>query len=59
MDLNYGARASEARARAGEERLRYEDGLALLVHQGAASFEFWTGQKPPLEAMREALREAR
>lgn len=58
LDLNYGARAADARARAGEEGLRYEDGVALLVHQGAASFEFWTGQKPSLEAMRAALRES-
>jgi len=56
MDLNYGARASEPRTRAGEERLRYEDGLALLVHQGAASFKYWTGKDPSLEAMREAVR---
>jgi len=58
LDLNYGERASEARAKAGEERVRYEDGISLLIHQGAASFEFWTGEKPSLDAMREALRES-
>ena len=56
LDLNYGARSAEARARARAEGLRYEDGGALLIHQGAASFEFWTGEKPSLGAMREALR---
>jgi shikimate dehydrogenase len=58
LDLNYGARSAEARARAKAEALRYEDGDALLLHQGAASFEFWTGKKADRDAMREALRAA-
>ena len=29
------------------------DGLEILVAQGAISFELWTGQRPPLAAMRE------
>ena len=58
LDLNYGARSAEARARSKAKELRYEDGSALLIHQGAASFEFWTGKKAPLEAMREALNAA-
>jgi shikimate dehydrogenase len=32
------------------------DGLEVLVRQGAASFRIWTGQEPPLDAMREAAR---
>ena len=36
----------------------FEDGLGLLLHQGALSFEFWTGQSAPIEAMREALQDA-
>ena len=35
--------------------LRYEDGLQLLVEQGALSFSFWTGAPAPIEAMRQAL----
>ncbi|HEY6149194.1 MAG TPA: hypothetical protein VIW19_01650 [Gaiellaceae bacterium] len=31
------------------------DGLEALVRQGAASFELWTGQEPPVGAMRAAL----
>ncbi|MGC7846017.1 shikimate dehydrogenase [Desulforudis sp. 1088] len=30
-------------------------GLGMLLHQGAASFELWTGVSAPLEAMRSAL----
>ena len=32
------------------------DGLDVLLAQGAASFERWTGQAAPLRAMRQALR---
>ena len=34
---------------------RTVDGLGMLLHQGAAAFEQWTGQAPPMEVMREAL----
>ncbi len=30
------------------------DGLGMLVHQGAYAFEQWTGQRPPIEVMRQA-----
>jgi len=56
LDLNYGARGAAARTRARERGLRYEDGGALLIHQGAASFEFWTGKRPSVAVMKEALR---
>ena len=35
------------------------DGLAMLVHQGARSFELWTGQDAPVEIMMAAAEEAR
>ncbi len=41
----------QARARA----LRTTDGLAMLLEQGAAAFEFWFGVTPSREAMREGL----
>lgn len=33
-------------------------GLSMLLHQGAQSFQVWTGQLPPIEAMRCAARQA-
>ena len=32
------------------------DGLEILVRQGAASFEFWTGLEAPVDVMRAAVR---
>jgi shikimate dehydrogenase len=32
------------------------DGLEILVHQGALSFEAWTGREAPVDAMRDAAR---
>ena len=34
---------------------RSPEGRAMLLHQGAASFEIWTGRKAPLDVMRAAL----
>jgi shikimate dehydrogenase len=34
------------------------NGLSMLLHQGAKSFEIWTKQKAPLAVMRRALRTA-
>jgi shikimate dehydrogenase len=31
------------------------DGLAMLLYQGAAQFELWTGEQAPLEVMRQSL----
>jgi shikimate dehydrogenase len=35
--------------------LRTLGGLAMLAGQGEASFELWTGTKPPESVMRETL----
>jgi shikimate dehydrogenase len=54
VDLPYPATAT---ARAAEERgARVVDGLDVLVAQGAAAFELWTGVAAPTDVMRAAVR---
>jgi shikimate dehydrogenase len=55
LDLNYAERAREVRGRCARDGRRFEDGLGLLLHQGARSYEYWTREPAPLEAMRAAL----
>jgi len=59
VDLAYRADGREtalvAAARAAGCRT-IVDGLEVLVRQGAASFERWTGVQAPLEIMRAAIR---
>lgn len=53
MDLNYAVDHSAIESLPARRR---SDGLPLLLHQGALSFEWWTGQRAPLAAMRAAIR---
>ncbi|WP_287153577.1 shikimate dehydrogenase [Candidatus Solincola tengchongensis] len=57
IDLKYGG-VSPFLRRAAERGARVVDGGEMLVHQAAASFTLWTGIAAPLEAMRQAYREA-
>jgi shikimate dehydrogenase len=53
IDLPY---LETATARDAERRgARVVDGLDVLVAQGAASFQLWTGVPPPVEVMRAAV----
>ena len=53
IDLPYPRTATaEAAAAVGARVL---DGLEVLVAQGAASFELWTGRPAPVDVMRHAL----
>ena len=56
VDLPY-PRSETARA-AEEAGGRVIDGLDVLVAQGAASFELWTGVPAPVDVMRAAVRSA-
>lgn len=42
----------QAAREAGAETV---DGAGMLVHQGAISLQYWSGQEPPVETMRRAL----
>jgi shikimate dehydrogenase len=54
IDLPYPDSATAAVARTGGATV--VDGLEVLVAQGAASFELWTGVTAPVEVMRNAVR---
>ena len=54
VDLPYPGSATAAAAR--EAGATVLDGLDVLVAQGAASFELWTGLPAPVEVMRAAVR---
>jgi shikimate dehydrogenase len=53
IDLPYPRTATAGAAAAAGARVL--DGLEVLVAQGAASFERWTGRPAPVDAMRAAL----
>src|SRR4051794_22440424 len=55
-DLVYGPAEPPVTAWARGRGARLTDGLEVLVRQGALSFVRWTGQDPPLDLMREAVR---
>jgi shikimate dehydrogenase len=54
IDLPYPETATAAAARAAGANV--VDGLEVLVAQGAASFELWTGIPAPVDVMRAAVR---
>jgi shikimate dehydrogenase len=56
VDLVYRDDATPLVRQAMERGLSYVEGIDILVHQGAASFELWTGGEAPLEVMRRAAR---
>lgn len=53
-DLIYN-RKTELIKYAERSGIPFLDGLSMLVHQGAVSFELWTGMKAPLEIMKKAV----
>lgn len=58
MDIVYNplkTRLLEEAEKAGAETI---SGLGMLVYQGAASFEIWIDEEPPIKIMKEAARKA-
>ena len=53
FDLVY--RETKILAGARSRGIPCADGLAMLLHQGAKSFEIWTGREAPVEEMRRVL----
>ena len=45
-------------ATARQRGLPVLDGLSMLVYQGVIGFQLWTGQDPPEEVMKQALKQA-
>lgn len=56
-DLIYNPKETRLLKIAGHRGARVSNGLGMLLYQGAAAFELWTAQKPPIEIMRRALTE--
>jgi len=56
VDLVYAEPETRLIQAAREHRVPVVDGLALLVGQGALSFEAFTGRPAPVEVMRDAVR---
>ncbi len=57
VDLKYGVRETAFLREASAHGARSADGEGMLLFQAAASFGLWTEQAPPVEKMREALRQ--
>jgi shikimate dehydrogenase len=55
VDLAYAESETELGRAARARGAHVVDGREVLVRQGAASLQIWTGESPPLEKMREAI----
>lgn len=58
FDLIYMFPATGMMNEAAKAGAKVSNGLGMLLHQGARSFEIWTGNHPDINAMRTALEEA-
>jgi shikimate dehydrogenase len=55
MDIVYAPLQTRMLKEAAKVGCKIVDGLGMLLYQGAAQFEIWTGMRPPLDIMRQAL----
>jgi shikimate dehydrogenase len=58
VDLVYRPRPTPLLTAAARRASRRRTACPMLVHQGAAAFEAWTGRRPPLDVMRAAVERA-
>ena len=58
FDIVYNPQETKFLNRAKSEGHKAISGLGMLVNQGAASFETWTGVKPPVDLMYKVCRDA-
>jgi shikimate dehydrogenase len=58
IDLVYRPRVTPLLAAARAAGLPVQDGVPMLVHQGALAFEAWTGRQAPVGIMRRAVEAA-
>lgn len=56
FDLIYNPKETPLIKQALKRNLKAVNGLGMLVYQGAASFQLWTGRVAPLEVMRKAVK---
>ena len=55
FDIVYNPRRTRLLMEAEQKGATVIDGVRMLVHQGAEAFSIWTGQKPPVDVMVEAV----
>jgi shikimate dehydrogenase len=55
FDMVYNPPQTRLLQQAAKMGCRTVGGLSMLVHQGAAAFELWTGTEAPVEAMKRAV----
>jgi len=55
MDIVYAPRETKLLREAKEAGCQVVNGLAMLLYQGVAQFELWTGRPAPIDIMRDSL----
>ncbi len=55
FDIVYNPRRTRLLLEAEQKGATVIDGMRMLVHQGAEAFSIWTGRKPPVDVMVEAV----
>ena len=54
MDIVYNPLETKLEKEAKAAGAKVVSGVEMLIYQGAASFELWTGKSAPVEVMRQA-----